>query len=68
MMLHTKYQGSRPVVSGRKIFHVFRMLAYVKHVNSRAQPFLTKWAFLNKLGPPGFNCWISFAPVFSFIY
>ena len=20
------------------------------------------------LGPPGFTCWISFAPVFSFIY
>ena len=26
------------------------------------------WCFGCLLGPPGFTCWISFAPVFSFIY
>ena len=26
------------------------------------------WRFGCLLGPPGFTCWISFAPVFSFIY
>ena len=26
------------------------------------------WCFGYLSGPPGFSCWISFAPVFSFIY
>ena len=26
------------------------------------------WCFGRLSGPPGFTCWISFAPVFSFIY
>ena len=26
------------------------------------------WCFGCLVGPPGFTCWISFAPVFSFIY
>ena len=47
-MLHTKYQGSM-LCGFRRIFHVFPIYAYVKHVTPRAGPFWPQGHNLNKL-------------------
>ena len=41
MMLHTKYQGSRPCGFRQEdFFYVFPIQAYVKHLTPRGGPFL----------------------------
>ena len=51
MMLHTKYQGTRPC-GFRQVdfFHIFPIKAHVKHVTHGAGPFLAPRYNLNKLG------------------
>ena len=56
MMIHTKYQDSRYMVSDKKIFFMFfTILAYVKHVTLGWSHLWPKGHNLNKLGkgPPG---------------
>ena len=50
MKLHTKYQGSRPYIFRQDFFHVFPILAFVKHVTPRAGQFKPQGYNLNKLG------------------
>ena len=51
MMLHTKYQGSRPCAFRQEdFFMVFPIQAYVKHVNPGASQFWPQGYNLNKLG------------------
>ena len=56
MMLHTKYQGSRPCGFRQEDFFMFLpILVYVKHVNPGAGSFLAPGALFKKLvrGPQG---------------
>ena len=49
MMLHTKYQDSRPCDFRQEVFfHVFPIKAYVKHVTQGAGPFLTPGALFEQ--------------------
>ena len=51
MMLHTKYEGSRPCGFRQEdFFMVFPIQAYVKHVNPWASQFWPQGYNLNKLG------------------
>ena len=50
MMLHTKYEGSRPCGFRQDFFMVFPIQAYVKHVNPVASQFWHERYNLNKLG------------------
>ena len=51
MMLHTKYEGSRPCGFRQEdFFMVFPIQAYVKHVNPGASQFWPHGYNLNKLG------------------
>ena len=51
MMLHTKYQGSRPCGFRREVFFMYLPIkANVKHVTPEAGPFLAQGYNLNKLG------------------
>ena len=51
MMLHTKYKGSRPRGFGQEdFFHIFPILANVKHVTPGAGHFWPQGYNLNKLG------------------
>ena len=50
VMLHTKYQGSKPYSFRQKIFSCFPYNAYVKHVNPRAGHYWLQGYNFNKLG------------------
>ena len=51
MMVHTKYQGSRPYGFRQEVFFMFfPILAYVKHVTKDAGHFWSLGYNLNKLG------------------
>ena len=51
MMLHTKYQGSRPCGVRQEYFLMFLPIkAYVKHVTPGVESFLAPGLSLNKLG------------------
>ena len=49
MMLHTRYQGSRPSGLDKKIFRVFPIKAYVKHLTLGRAIFDPRGHNLNKL-------------------
>ena len=50
MMLHTKYQDSRPYGFRKDFFIFFIILALVNYVTPRGGPFWPQGYILNKLG------------------
>ena len=50
MMLHIKYQGSRPCGFRQEIFSCFPYISLCKTCDSRGGLFLTQGHYLNKLG------------------
>ena len=49
MMLHTKYQGSRPCGFRQEDFSTFSLYIYVKHVTLGEGPFLTTGALFEQM-------------------